>query len=84
MIIFGCIISTRLIFCLGVFTMGLKELRKKNSIPQKELAKLLSVKQSTVSMWETGKSTPPLNKIPLLARALNVSESEIIDCFKEQ
>ena len=62
--------------------MDFKELRKKSNIQQITLAEKLNIKQSTVSMWENGKSNPPLNKIPLLANALNVSELEILQCFQ--
>lgn len=63
--------------------MNLQKLRKKLGIKQKIVAEKLHVRQSTVCMWETGKSRPPLKKIPALATALGVTEAEIIECFKE-
>lgn len=60
----------------------LKELRIKNGLTQNDLSEILGVKQNTVSMWETKKATPPLSKIGALAKALNVSEADIIACFK--
>lgn len=60
----------------------LKELRIKNGLTQNDLSEILGVKQNTISMWETKKATPPLNKIGALAKALNVSEADIIACFK--
>lgn len=62
----------------------LKELRVKKCITQTELAEELNVKQSTVSQWESGKVKPPLDKIVLLASALNVSPGEIFNCFLKQ
>ena len=62
--------------------MSLKQFRTNCQKTQQELSKEIKTKRSTYSMWECGKSQPPLNKIPLLANALNVSESEIIECFK--
>lgn len=59
----------------------LKELRLKNDLTQTELAEKLNVKQSTVSMWESGRVKPPLNKISALAVALNVSPGEIVSCI---
>jgi transcriptional regulator with XRE-family HTH domain len=56
----------------------LKELRLKNDLTQMQLAEKLNVKQSTVSMWESGSVKPPLNKISALASALNVSTGEIV------
>ncbi len=61
-----------------------KYLRKRVNITQFELSKILKVSQSTVSMWEIGKSKPPITKISLLAEALNVSESEILKCFTDK
>ena len=59
----------------------LKELRLKNDLTQMQLAEKLNVKQSTVSMWESGSVKPPLNKISALASALNVSTGEIVRCI---
>lgn len=59
----------------------LKELRLKNDLTQMQLAEKLNVKQSTVSMWESGSVKPPLNKISALAVALNVSTGEIVSCI---
>ncbi len=59
----------------------LKEIRQKQGITQIELSKALNVQQSTVSMWETGASKPPLDKVSALAQALHVSELQILQCF---
>lgn len=61
--------------------MNFKNLREKSQKSQQLLAEEIGVKRTTLTMWENGKSNPPLNKIPLLANALNVSELEIIQCF---
>ena len=60
---------------------NIKCLRKKRNITQKELAKTLSVGQSTVAMWETGASMPRAEKLPNLAAALGCS---INDLFKKK
>ena len=60
----------------------LKQLRQENNLTQRKLSEIIGVKQSTVCMWELKKATPPINKIGKLAKALNVSEAEIIACFK--
>ena len=65
-----------------MYLRRLKDIREDNDINQETMSQILGVPRSTYSMWECGKSQPPLNKIPLLANALNVSESEIIECFK--
>lgn len=59
----------------------LKKLRLENNLTQAKLSKMLNVKQGTVSMWERGKTKPPLTKIYALARALNVSVGEIVSCL---
>lgn len=60
----------------------LKQLRENAKLTQAELSKKINVKQATMSLYENGKRTPPLNKIGALAKALNVSEADIIACFK--
>ena len=58
---------------------NIKKFRKKNKISQLELARILKVGQSTVSMWETGDIMPRADKMPMLAKILNCS---IDDLFK--
>ena len=62
--------------------MNLKTMREAVNITQAELAKTLGLKQSSVAMWETGKSVPKTTDLPKLAKVLNVSVEEIINCFK--
>ena len=64
--------------------MSIKELRLKSQITQQEIASAISVNRSTYAMWESGKVKPPLDKIVLLASALNVSPGEIFNCFLKQ
>ena len=61
--------------------MNLKELRLKRQITQQDLSRAIRVNRSTYAMWESGKAQPPLNKIILLASALNVSPGEIVNCI---
>lgn len=63
--------------------MTLKELREKNNLLQKELAKKIGVKVTTLSMWETGNSKPKLVMLPKLAKVFNVSIDEIVKCFNK-
>lgn len=64
--------------------MNLKTMREAVNITQAELAKTLGLKQSSVAMWETGKSVPKTTDLPKLAKVLNVSVGEIINCFTEK
>jgi len=56
-------------------------LRLKNGFTQVELAKNLGVKQNTISMWENNHIKPSIKIIKKLAKVLNVSVEEILDCF---
>ena len=61
--------------------MNFRDLRKSVGMTQQELAKALNVKQTTISKWEQGKSSPTVNKIKIIACALRISEADILDCF---
>lgn len=56
----------------------IRELRKKYGFTQKELADRLYKSESTVRMWELGKSEPDNQTIRQLAEIFNVSSSYII------
>ena len=45
---------------------------------QAQLAKIIGSKQSTVSMWESGRQRPRLGQIGPLARALNIDSSALL------
>ncbi len=49
---------------------GLAEARKKAKIRQADLAASMNVKQSTISMWESGMVSPAADKLPKLAQIL--------------
>lgn len=55
------------------------EMRKKNGLTQKELAKKLLVSDKTVSRWETGKGYPEIEVLPYLSKVLGVSINEILN-----
>lgn len=56
-----------------MFSESLKSYRKEANLSQKALAELLSVSQSTVAMWESGKNSPEYNTLVKLASIFNVS-----------
>ncbi len=62
--------------------MKFKILRKESGITQTELAEKLKVKQSTIAMWETGKSKPRTDDLYIIAEVLGVSVDKVLDCFK--
>jgi transcriptional regulator with XRE-family HTH domain len=62
------------------FGANLKRLRTSKNLTQAALAKTVGVKQSALANWEAGDHSPPVTKIPDLARALGC---EIVDLFAE-
>ncbi len=46
-----------------IFGKRLKELRIKNDEMQADLAEILSVDKSMISLWETGKNYPEVKKL---------------------
>lgn len=61
------------------FGERLKELRKKSGLTQEELADALSVSYMTIRRWENEKTTPRLEEIKALAKALGVSEADLLN-----
>ena len=65
--------------------MKFKDLRmSKKFYKQKDFARLIGVKPSTLSAWETGIAKPNKFIIPKIADVLGVSAEEVISCFKQQ
>lgn len=55
------------------FGKRLRQLRKEKGLTQAELAKLLSIGESTVSFYESGKRQPDYETLIRLAEVFNVS-----------
>ena len=51
--------------------------RKKAGLSQEALADALGVTRQAVSKWETGKSSPRSDKLPLLAQILGVEVGQL-------
>lgn len=66
------------------FAKRLRKLRKKAEISQERLAEYVGVHGNTVSRWENGIDMPKMLKIKLIAEALHVSESELLNGNNEQ
>lgn len=56
----------------------LKELRKSKKMTQRELAYLLGVKRTTVTMWETNRAKPRADKLPALAKLFGCTIEELL------
>ncbi|MDR1821420.1 MAG: helix-turn-helix domain-containing protein [Oscillospiraceae bacterium] len=59
------------------FAENLMELRRAKGYSQEELGFLLGVTRQTVSKWETGQTTPELDKLIALSRLCGVSIDEL-------
>ena len=57
----------------------MKECRLRGAIPtQREVAKVIGVKESAVSKWERGLSKPRADKLPQLAKLYGCSIEELL------
>ncbi len=57
---------------------NIKKLRGERGLSQDELAERIPVVRQTVSKWERGTSVPDADSLVALARALNVTASELL------
>jgi len=55
-----------------------KEARIRAAIKQGNVAKELGVRQSTVSMWETGNNMPRAELLPKIAKLYNCTVDELL------
>lgn len=63
-----------------VLSKNIADLRIKNNYTQKELATALGVSKGTITTYETGARTPPIEKLEKIAELFNI---EITDFFVE-
>lgn len=57
----------------------MKERRLRGAIPtQREVAKILGVKESAVSKWERGLARPRADKLPILAKLYGCTIEELL------
>jgi CheY-like chemotaxis protein/DNA-binding XRE family transcriptional regulator len=60
------------------FADNLKKIRSDRNLSQQELASKLSVAQSTIGMWESGKRVPKLDELKRLATVLNITVGRLL------
>lgn len=58
--------------------MSVKSAREKRGMTQQEIAVALDVDQSTVSLWECGKTNPRAKLLPKLAQILGCTVDELL------
>ena len=56
----------------------ISELRREKNLTQAQLADALFVSDKAISRWETGKGFPDINNLEAIAKALDVSASELL------
>ena len=60
----------------------IREMRIALGITQERLAAMLGVTQGTIAQWETGRSHPSFEKLPIVAATLGVTVDELIKSDK--
>ena len=68
---------------LSIFSKNLKRLRKERGLSQYDLADMTGISQRMIGHYETHAVEPPLEKIKIIADALNVKISDLIDNDKK-
>lgn len=58
---------------------NLKEIRKRNSLSQEQLAEKLGVSRQAVSKWESGQSYPEMDKMLLICKMFNYNIDELMN-----
>ena len=66
------------------FFKRLRDFRKKAGFTQIDLADLVSVHETTIRRWESGKGIPRMDEIKKLANALNVTEDELLNGYEKK
>ena len=61
------------------FSKRLNTLRKKAGLTQGKVVDLVGVHETTIRRWENQGDTPKLEEMKALAKALNVSESDLLN-----
>lgn len=62
----------------GGENLSFKSAREKSGLTQRDLATELGIDQSTVSLWEVGKTQPRAKLLPRLARILGCTVDELL------
>jgi transcriptional regulator with XRE-family HTH domain len=67
----------------GEWLLSIRELRARANMTQEQLAKKMNVDQSTVSLWETGKTFPMKKLHKKLAKVLGCSVDELMSGVRQ-
>lgn len=69
---------------LSNFSKNLKAIRKKKGLSQYDLSDLTGISQRMIGHYETKVTSPPLDKIEILAKALNIKPAELLKIQEEK
>ena len=58
--------------------MFIKEKRESLKMTQIELSEILNVSRSTLAMWETGRSSPPVDKLIIMSDLFGCTIDELV------
>ena len=58
--------------------MGFKNAREKSGMTQQEAARVLGTDQSTVCLWDTGKTKPRASLLPKIAEVYGCTIDELL------
>jgi len=61
------------------FALNLIQFRKQSGLSQDDLAKLTGISSRMIAYYETQSINPPLDKIKIIAEALKVKVSDLVD-----
>lgn len=61
------------------FMKNLKQIRKAKGLSQQELANKTNLKKSLISYYENNPVNPPLDKIEMIANALNITMGDLLN-----
>lgn len=64
--------------------MSIRSARKNVGLTQKELAEKINVDQSTVAMWECGRTAPRYSRLSMIASVLNCTIDELFKSDTEK
>lgn len=70
--------------CNKIFVKNLKALLEKHNVSYAELADMIGVRPSTVSMWITGRSFPRIGAMKKIADCFNISVSQLTEDHETQ
>ena len=62
--------------------LALKKYREKSGIKQLELADILGVAKSTISMWETGERKPDIVTLKKLAELFQCTTDDLLESIE--